>query len=194
MNRHPLAEKWDFRYADMSVEDYTAAAVLSGNQHLLPSVGRALDLASGLGPNALLLARLGLSTLALDVSPLAMQKLAAIAEAEGLPLRTEAVDLLAWPFPGATYDVITVSRFLERSLMPSILAALVPGGLLFYQTFTEDNVGSGPSNPDFLLRRGELLELCDELELVFYREDGVSGMLQRGVRGEAMLVGRRVES
>jgi tellurite methyltransferase len=36
------------------------------------------------------------------------------------------------------FDVIVVSRFLDRTLSDAIIDALKPDGLLFYQTFTRD--------------------------------------------------------
>jgi hypothetical protein len=48
---------------------------------------------------------------------------------------------------------------LHRPLFPRLIAALAPGGLLVYETFGSGNERFGkPSNPDFLLRPGELLD------------------------------------
>ena len=186
--KESLAAKWDARYRGSA----TAAAteVLVENRHLLPAVGEALDLACGLGGNALLLARHGLRTTAWDLSPVAIERLAA--EAEGLPLRAEVRDVLAAPPAAGSFDVIVVSRFLERDLCPLLMAALRPGGLLFYQTFTRDKaVPGGPSTPDFLLAENELLRLFEGLRLRVYREEGCLGDVTRGLRNEALLVAQR---
>ena len=98
-------------------------------------------------------------------------------------------DVSAQPPAPASFDVIVVSRFLDRELFPALLAALRRQGLLFYQTFTADkDPAVGPSSPDYLLRRGELLRLCAGLRPVLYREEGRLGDLQRGFRNEAMLI------
>ena len=186
--KEPLAAKWDARYRGSATA--VATEVLVENRHLLPAVGEALDLACGLGGNALLLARHGLRTTAWDLSPVAIERLAA--EAEGLPLRAEVRDVLAAPPAAGSFDVIVVSRFLERDLCPLLMAALRPGGLLFYQTFTRDKaVPGGPSSPDFLLAENELLRLFEGLRLRVYREEGCMGDVTCGLRNEALLVAQR---
>jgi hypothetical protein len=53
-----------------------------------------------------------------------------------------------------------VTNYLHRPLMPQLLASVAPGGVLLYETFLEGNERFGkPSNPDHLLKEGELLEL-----------------------------------
>jgi SAM-dependent methyltransferase len=90
------------------------------------------------------------------------------------------------------FDVVVVSHFLDRKLMPAIAAALRPGGVLFYQTFTREAVTEcGPSNPAFRLETNELLRLVDELVVRFYREEGRLGDIDRGTRDVAMLIAQR---
>ncbi|HHH35719.1 MAG TPA: methyltransferase domain-containing protein [Gammaproteobacteria bacterium] len=191
MEEDPRA-KWDRIYSEDKEAAPRPAAVLSENAHLLPAKGRALELACGLGGNALFLAGRGLETEAWDISSVATERLAAVAAAQGLPLRASARDVVAAPPPPASYDVIVVSHFLDRALCPCLAAALRPGGLLFYQTFTREAPrGTGPSNPDFRLAPGELLALFGTLRLVVYREEGLLGDVTRGFRDEAMLVACR---
>jgi len=95
------------------------------------------------------------------------------------------------PEPGR-FDVIVVSRFLDRSLAPQLAVALRPGGLLFYQTFTRTRVDdSGPVSPDYRLADGELLRVFAGLRLRVYREEGVIGDITCGLRNQAMLVAQR---
>ena len=62
-------------------------------------------------------------------------------------------------------------HYLHRPLFPSLIAALAPGGLLIYETFTRAQAARGkPTNPDFLLKPGELLELVRPLDVVASRE------------------------
>jgi len=174
-------ELWNSRHAD--AERGQAAWVLREHVHLLPSAGEALDLACGLGANALLLAEHGLRVRAWDFSPVAIKRLGEEAGRRGLAVHGEVRDVVAAPPAPESFDVIVVSHFLERSLIPHLLAALRPGGLLFYQTFTlERPEGSPtPSNPAFLLAPNELLELCRPLRLLVYREDGLFGDLGQGL-------------
>jgi SAM-dependent methyltransferase len=186
------ADKWNARYRDACIDDSQPARVLHDYLHLLPTQGRALDLACGLGANALLLAAHGLDTLAWDISAVAVDKLNAHARRHHLPLTAEVRDLPRHPPPALHFDVIVVSRYLERSLCPALQAALKPGGLLYYQTWTRAQTSEhGPGNPAFRLARNELLHLFASLDVVAYREEDILGDTARGLRDEAYLVAQR---
>lgn len=61
------------------------------------------------------------------------------------------------PLAGETFGVIMVFRYLHRPLLEGIKKAVIPGGLVIYETFTVEQARIGrPRNPDFLLRPGEL--------------------------------------
>jgi len=185
-------EKWDRRYREGGTEAPAPARVLVDNGHLLPSAGRALDLACGLGGNALWLAERGLEVSAWDVSPVAIERLAARAGRLGLVIDAEVRDVCDQPPAPASFDVIVVAHFLARSLAPRLVRALRPGGLLFYETFTRERVGEGgPSNPDFLLGPNELLGLFRPLHVLAYREEGRAGDTDRGFRDKAWLVAQK---
>ncbi|MEW6765128.1 MAG: class I SAM-dependent methyltransferase [Pseudomonadota bacterium] len=185
------ADIWNARHADGALGE--PAWVLREHVHLLPASGDALDLACGLGANALLLAKAGLRTQAWDSSTVAIRRLREEAGRQSLVMAAEARDVVALPPDTGSFDVIVVSHFLERSLFPRLLAALRPGGLLFYQTFTTERVegGSSPSSPAFLLAPNELLGLCSPLRLLVYREDGLAGDLSHGMRALSTLVGMK---
>jgi hypothetical protein len=72
------------------------------------------------------------------------------------------------------------------------MAALKPGGLLFYQTFTRNKLDQqGPSNPDYLLASNELLRLFKPLNVVFYQEYAKLGDVRFGNRNEACFIGQK---
>lgn len=76
-----------------------------------------------------------------------------------------------WPLPGRRFGAVAVTNYLHRPLWPALLAALEPGGVLLYETFMAGNERFGkPSNPAFLLRDGELLDVAREggLSVVAY--------------------------
>ncbi|MDX9739676.1 MAG: methyltransferase domain-containing protein [Gammaproteobacteria bacterium] len=187
-------EKWDAIYRDKTQLPAPATRVLAENLHLLPEGGDALELACGLAGNATLLAQRGFSAHAWDISPVVTARLTEFARANGLPLQAQARDLVASPPQPNSWDVIVVAHFLDRGLFPFITAALRPGGLLFYQTFTRSSVtGTGPKNLDFRLASNELLSLCAGLEVLVYREEGLAGDIRQGLRDEALIVARRSE-
>lgn len=187
-----MVHKWDGKYAG-ATDPGTAAAILTENQHLLPASGRVLDLACGLGANALLLASRGLETHAWDASQVAIDALQTFARQRLLRVTAAVRDVVKNP-PATTdcWDLVVVSHFLDRTLCRHISNSLTPGGLLFYQTFTRSRVsGNGPSNLEFLLQENELLRLFSDLVVRFYREEGVQGDSQQGYRNKAYLIGQK---
>ncbi len=186
------SEAWDERYRD-AVVGAEPARVLLENHHLLPQRGRVLDLACGLGANTLFLAESGLDVTAWDFSVVAIEKLHAAAVSRKLSVTAKVRDVTAQPPEPQSFDVIVVSRFLDRSLVPYLIEALRPGGVIFYQTFMLEAIDKtiGPKNPVFRLAQNELLELFKSLHLLCYREEGQAGDVSQGFRNEAMLVAEK---
>jgi SAM-dependent methyltransferase len=140
--------------------------------------GEVLDLACGTGRHARHLAALGHPVIALD------RDAGALAQAAGLGITTMQYDLeaegAAWPFAAGRFAGIVVTNYLHRPLMEAIAASLQANGVLIYETFAVGNEQFGkPSNPAFLLGRGELLEHAARAGLrVLAFEDGYSAMPQ----------------
>ncbi len=188
---HPLADKWNQRYAGQT-DAGAPAWVLQHCASLLPAQGRALDLACGLGANARFLAQRGLQCEGWDISQTALDTLAAWRGPQGEQVAIRRRDVEACPPEPASFDVIVVSDFLHRPSCPALAAALRPGGLLFYQTWCADKLAaSGPTNPDFLLRGNELPALFAGLELRFYQHLSRAGDLTQGERNRACLVAQQ---
>ncbi len=142
-------------------------------QHAYLTGGRALDVACGTGRYSLWLARLGYEVEAVDISPVALERLAATAAAQGLAERIHILqaDLTHWQPPPERYDLVLVSLYLERKLLPALRAALRPRGLLLYTTFHTDLLRlPGEFNPAYLLQPGELLLTFADWELLAYEE------------------------
>jgi SAM-dependent methyltransferase len=126
---------------------------------LIPT-GEVLDLACGGGRHARLLAQFGHSVLAIDRDP------AELSKAAGPGITTLQLDLEngaqrqhGWPLFAGRFAGIVVTNYLHRPLLDDLYASLAPGGVLIYETFAHGNEQFGkPSNPDFLLAPGELLE------------------------------------
>jgi SAM-dependent methyltransferase len=116
--------------------------------------GVVLDLACGSGRHARWLARMGFEVSAVDRDTSAFAQPPA-----GVALLEADLESGPWPYPGVAFDGIVVANYLHRPLLPILVESLVPGGVLLYETFARGNERFGkPSNPDFLLRPGELLE------------------------------------
>ncbi len=187
-----IADKWNNIYSKQHCADNTPSTVVIENSHLLPCSGKALDLACGMGANAIFLAKLNLQVDAWDVSSMALKKIEEHCQANNLSINTSRRDVEMMPPETDSYDVVTASQFLHRPTFHTLCNSLRVGGLLFYQTFTLEKVHLvGPSNPDFLLAKNELLNLCAGMEILAYREEGVQGDIQRGWRNQAMVVAKR---
>jgi SAM-dependent methyltransferase len=157
---------------------------LTSNAHVLPRTGEALDVACGSGRHALWLAEHGLRTTAVDRDADLIAALNAEASRLHLTLQAEVIDLESgsFQFTPDAYDVIVVVHYLHRPLFPSLLAALRPGGLLVYETFTRAQAARGrPSNPAFLLEPGELLMRVQPLEVLASREGDYEGRMVASV-------------
>lgn len=192
------ATKWNNKYQPgintITAADLVPAEILQTFQHLLPAQGLALDLACGLGGNALFLAQHKLQTEAWDISSVAIKKLNEIATSLALPINAAVRDIIDKPPPKNSFDVIVVSHFLDRQIIPAISTALRHKGLLFYQTFTKKRQpdSPGPSNEKYRLGKNELLNLFKEqLDIVIYSEEGLVINSQHTMHNQALLIGRR---
>ena len=133
---------------------------------------RALDLAMGRGRHALLLARHGFQTFGVDLAHDAVRDAMHTARREGLSIHGWCADLTTPALPIAAFDLVVVTRFLQRDLFGAIAAAVKPGGYVIYETFTvaQRAFGIGPTSPDHLLRAGELRSAFDGCDVLFYEE------------------------
>ncbi|BBO21055.1 MAG: SAM-dependent methyltransferase [Rhodocyclaceae bacterium] len=165
-----------------------ASAWVRRHAPLIAPGGRVLDLACGRGRHARLLAGMGFAVEAVDRSG------EDLAELAGLPnVATRQADLEGgpWPYAGRAFDGIVVTNYLHRPLFPHLAATLAEGGVLIYETFMSGNERFGrPSNADFLLRSGELLEAFVGLRVVAFEQGKVAlpkpAVVQRlcAVKGE----------
>ncbi len=128
-----------------------------------------LDLACGAGRHMQWLATHGHRPTGVDRSAEAL----ALAQAHGQTLLAD-IENGPWPLMQQVFGGVVVTHYLWRPLWPQILASVAAGGVLIYETFAQGNETVGkPSRPDFLLRPGELLQVCQAagLRVVAY-EDG----------------------
>jgi len=131
---------------------------ITRHAHLVLAGARVLDLACGYGRHARFFAARDAHVVAVDRDATALATLAGVA---GTTTRLSDLEAGPWPFGDERFDAIVVSHYLHRPLFAKLRAALTPDGTLLYETFAQGNEAYGrPSNPAFLLRPGELLELA----------------------------------
>ena len=150
-------------------------------ERVLPLIprGRALDVASGAGREAVFLGLNGFEVEAWDRDANALGRARALAERTGAHLRTVTADLETEPPPAFTegnYALILCFRYLHRPLFPVMARALQPGGHLVYETYREGQERYGrPRRARFLLRSGELPEAFGPIEVLEYQETAPEG-------------------
>lgn len=170
----PTVSKWNARYAHSGGGIPAPSEVLSRGARWLPEVQVplndgaasqlcALDLACGLGGNAHFLAKAGFIVSAWDISDVVIKQIRG--RKPVVIAHPELRDVVTYPPEPSSFDVIVVSRFLDRALCPHIIDALRPDGVLFYQTFVR-----GLKNKNFMLKPNELLSLFKPLHVLEYHE------------------------
>lgn len=154
---------------------------------LLPTEGRAVDLAGGDGGGGLFLARRGLSTTVVDVSSVALARASVFAEADGAALEAVEVDLGGADL-GAVLDavagpppaIITCFNYLDRAILSSVGAHLPTGARFMVAIATTTNLECNRRPPErFLLEPGELGSLVgidrSSLQVLHRREGWADG-------------------
>ncbi len=137
---------------------------------LIAPGGRVLDVACGSGRHSRLLASNGFQVVAVD------RDRASIALLEGLThvdARCADLEVGNWPLGDERFDAVVVTNYLYRPLLEGLHGALVPNGIIIYETFMRGNERIGrPSRPEFLLESGELRDWARGLgmEVIAFEE------------------------
>jgi SAM-dependent methyltransferase len=135
----------------------------------------------GRGRHALLLARLGFRVFGVDRRLDSVSEAVHAARDRRLTVLGWCADLTAAGLPRERFDLVVVAKYLQRDLFHDLSRALLPGGVLLYETFTRQQRTHrrGPTSDAHLLRPGELREAFRELDQLFYEEIEGSDALAR---------------
>ena len=132
--------------------------------HLVPAGASVLDVACGSGRHVRWFTERGCRVTAVDRDAAAIEPLKGVAE-----VLVADIENGPWPLASRHFDAVIVTNYLWRPLLPTLVGSLAEGGVLIYETFADGNQTVGkPSNPDFLLQPGELLQAAQGLEIVAY--------------------------
>jgi len=146
---------------------------------------RALDIAMGRGRHAAILADAGFHTFGVDVKLDAIREAVNRLAGQQVIVRAWCADLTNYPLPRHAFELVVVSRYLQRDLFPSLRETVVPGGFVLYETFTvrQRALGTGPASADHLLEEGELPRWFDGFEVLLHEEvvgtDAVARLVAR---------------
>jgi len=152
--------------------------------HLLPR-GRALDIATGEGRNAVFLAQHGFEVDAVDISERGLRKARQLAREKGVKINTFAVDLDRFQIEKERYDLIANFYFLKRRLIQRIKKGLKKEGRVIFETYILDHrkLGTGgPKQAKYFLKPNELLRFFKNFRILFYRE----GIFREGGKRKAV--------
>jgi len=158
-------ERWDKKYQN---KDGPTKPIKIVKEYASLAKGKnALDIASGMGRHSKYLQRLGFEVDALDISSVAINEL------KNIPgIHAKEVDFDTFTLPVNRYELIVCTYFLNRALFPQMIDALKAGGIILLETFLHDEKNERePSNPAFLLNKGELEYFFDlKCELIYIEE------------------------
>jgi tellurite methyltransferase len=152
--------------------------------HFLPG-GKALDIATGEGRNAVFLAQHGFEVEAVDISGKGLRKAQQLAREKGVKINTFAVDLDRFQIEEERYDLIANFYFLKRRLIPKIRKGLKGGGKVIFETYILEHrkLGTGgPKQAKYFLKPNELIRFFKNFRILFYRE----GIFREGGRRKAV--------
>lgn len=171
-----------------------AATLLVENLALIEGFSepiQVLDLGSGTGRNGLYLASHNIPVTFVDNNQSCLESVQQALASNGWSGKTWFCDLEPAdgdPLAGHQANVCLVFNYLHRPLIPAIKRCLLPGGLIFYETFTVSNAKFGrPNNPDFLLQEKELMSYFAGWEILHYFE----GELSQPDRAIAQIIARK---
>jgi len=137
---------------------------------MVPEGGAVLDLACGSGRHLRFFRDRGHPVVGIDRRLDDLRDLTGDADVE--TIQADLEDGGHFPLEGRRFAGVVVTNYLYRPLLPAIVRAVAPGGALIYETFALGNERFGrPSNPDFLLKPGELIEaMSPDLRIVTYED------------------------
>lgn len=175
--------RWDERYAATGTIESavpTPPDVLRSRDELVPSAGRALDVACGCGASTVWLAQRGLVVDAVDISSAGLAAGAALADRHGVGDRVRwwrhDLDHGLPADCGGRYDLVVCQRFRDPALYPVLERALAPGGLLAITVLSS----AGGRDGVFRAASGELRAAFEGVAVLAYTEgDGEAHLLAR---------------
>lgn len=173
--------RWDVRHSASADAVPQPPVALDFHEELVPTEGRALDVACGRGNTAVWLALRGLTVDAVDISSIGLTAGKVLSESYEVADRARFIecDLDAGLPDADPFELVVCQRFRMPDLYPSLASAVAPGGLLVVTVLSEVGGIPGP----FAAPAGELL--------VAFTGLGLEILVDLEANGKAHLVARR---
>lgn len=178
-------DRWDNRFRGK-----TFALGKKANPFLRRHIGRlpkgkAFDIATGEGRNAIFLAQKGFDVDAVDISAVGLRKAQRLAKRMNVKINVILADLDSHQIGKERYDLIADFYFLKRRLIPKIKKGLKKGGRVIFETYILEHRNlktTGPKDPKYFLKPNELLTFFKGFRILVYRE----GIFREGGRKKAI--------
>ena len=170
-------ERWNKRYKEKPFRTWVEP--LLEKYVDIANVGYALDIACGEGRNTHFLAEKGFEVDAVDLSDYALSQVK-----DDSRIHKIEADLDFYTLEKNKYDLVVNINYLNRRFFHQIKEALKPEGVVIFETFIIAHGDfDNPQNPEYLLRRNELLHAFIDLDIIYYEE-----RLDINMRGEKTMV------
>lgn len=159
------SETWDGRYAERPLVWGLAPNRFVERELASLPAGRALDLASGEGRNAIWLAGLGWQVVALDFSHVATERTLALAAKADVEVDARCGDVLDAELPDASFDLVLIAYLQlppdeKAAVLRRVAGVLRPGGTFLLVAHDLRNLAEGhggPSSADVLWTPDEVV-------------------------------------
>ena len=143
---------WDERY---SADDYAYGTEPNDFLHSVVDKipkGRVLCLAEGEGRNAVFLAQHGYEVIAVDSSPVGLEKALKLANSRGVTINTECNDLTEYTIPKESFEgIISIFCHLppaaRKILHKKVVNGLKPGGVMILEAYTPKQLNYKTGGP-----------------------------------------------
>ncbi|SFV53781.1 tellurite resistance protein TehB [hydrothermal vent metagenome] len=157
-------ERWNLRHIEKPMRKNVEPIV---EKYIdLATVGNALDIACGTGRNTHFLVKKGFKVDAVDLSDYALSCID-----DNKNINKIEVDLDEYSLASKKYNLIININYLQRRFFPQIKEALRDGGIVIFETFIVAHGDfENPANPEYLLRKNELLHAFIGLDIIYYEE------------------------
>jgi tellurite methyltransferase len=166
--------KWNQRYAEDSHRKRSQPGEFIAQWIDKITVGKALDVACGLGQKSMFLAEAGFQVDAIDVSAIGLERASQQAMVQGLDINWIQHDL-DQPYDfSQKYALIIVMWYVDLELIRRLCKQLAPGGYLLCEEHlacdNESGAFSGPKNVNFRVAPNALRKAVDGFDVCFYEE------------------------
>lgn len=191
-NKKSPAEVWNARYAgDAYLFGKEPVTVLKSHLSQLKK-GKAIEIATGEGRNAVYLAQNGFEVEGVDCSSVAIEKAKKLAteKSSAVEFKTQNLDFFLMPL--MRYDTIVMSYFKPNSrFFSEVRRGLVMGGTFVLEAYTVDHLRHSPPNPliDFedCYKPNEVIAHLREFNILYYNE------MPQGSSHTVQVIARKVQ-